>query len=96
MMNCENFNFIGKDPVNDPVVLHNDLSKVPSTDLRDNMTRTREICKVVCGSEHTLGEQFCISRRVASNEQTNRIEVVQGLVCPGYLSHRAIRLRASS
>ncbi len=95
-MNRQNFDVTWKQPVDDPVAPHNDFPNVFLSDLRDNAAQTRKLRKAIRGLEHAFHEYLGVSRSVAGNEKTNRIEIIQRLGCPGYSSHRAIRCRASA
>ena len=95
-MNRENLDLIEKHSVDDAVALHNNLPNILSADFRDNAPRKWKLDQTLRGSKNALRHDFSVSRSVARDEEKNCIKVIQRLFCPGYLSHRAIRRRASS
>jgi hypothetical protein len=52
--------------------------------------------KAVCGAEGAISKYCCNVGCVASDKEANGLKVIEGLYRPLYLSHLAIRWRASS
>lgn len=96
MMDCENLHLLREEPIDDPITLNNKLADVLPADLRDNTTQPGKLRQTIRYAENTIGKYLRVSRSIAGNEETYRLKVIQRLVRPAYLSHFAIRRRASS
>ena len=83
-------------PIDDAVAADYDLSDVLDSQFRNGPPRAWLARQSVCGAEDSVGERRRQWRRVPSNEQTGRLEIIGRLRRPPYLSHFAIRSRTSS
>ena len=88
--------FVISEPVDNPVALNDNLMHVLPAQLWNNTTHPRERSKSIRRVKSSHSEQLCVSWGVPSDEQAHRLQIIQRLLRPGYASHLAIRLRASS
>src|SRR5262245_51696744 len=51
VMNRQNLNLVGKEPVDNSVALHNDLPNIISAYLGDNTSYSGELSQTICGLE---------------------------------------------
>lgn len=84
------------DSVNQTVVTKNDLSKVGVAQFRHRSPRAGKVRQPISGIKGSLSNYCRKGRRVAGYEQADRLQIVEGLKRPSYLSHFAMRRRASS
>src|SRR5579859_419895 len=82
--------------IDDAVVTDDDFPDVLAPELRNDPSRARIFGQMIGGTERAVGEYRCCLRCVSGDEQANGFEVIESLRCPLYLSHLAMRWRASS
>jgi len=88
---CQNLNVVLPNPVDHSVVAENNLPDVVNTKLRNHPPQAGIMCQAIRSSECPIGEHRRHLRDVSCNEHADRIEIVESLRRPPYLSHFAIR-----
>jgi hypothetical protein len=96
VVDCNDLDLISANPVNEAIVAENDLSDVLNFQFWDDPPRAWVVCEAIGRTEGAIGEHGCNLRCVASDEEADRVQVIESLWRPRYLSHFAIRWRASS
>ena len=96
MMDREDLDLVQVDTVDDPVALKDHLTDVVVVDLRDNPPSSGNLRQMRDSSEGSFGEDCRVPWSVTRDVEADSLQVIQGLVGPRYLSHRAIRCRASA
>lgn len=95
-MDRHDLDLFASDPVDDAVVSENDLPDSVTLQFWNNPPHARVLDQAVCGVEGATSKYRRNVRCVASNEEADRLKVIESLERPSYLSHFAIRWRASS
>jgi len=96
VMDCDGLDLIFSNPVNGAIVAENDLSDMLNVQLWHDSSRAWVVCEAIGSAERAIGEHSRNLRCVASDEEADRVKVIESLWRPPYLSHFAIRWRASS
>jgi hypothetical protein len=71
MMNGENFYFVSQQSINNAIAVNQNLTDLILADFWDNTAYSWKIGQAVSCLENPLSEQFGISGRIASDEETN-------------------------
>ena len=95
-MDGEHLYIVLMNPINDPVAVDADLSNGLVMHLRYNSAYAWMVGKSVGDLKRPVCEHGRDLWRISCDEQTDRLQVIQRLVCPPYFSHCAMRARASS
>lgn len=96
VMDCNDLDLIFSNPINEAIVAENDLPDMLNVQFWHDSSRAWVVCEAVGSTECAIGEHSRNLRCVASDEEADRIKVIESLWRPRYLSHFAIRWRASS
>ncbi len=96
VMDCDDLDLIFSNPVNEAIVAENDLSDMLNVQLWHDSSRAWVVWEAIGGAERAIGEHSRNLRCIASDEEADRVKVIESLWRPPYLSQFAIRWRASS
>ncbi len=89
-MNGQEFNEIIPEPVDNPVIPHNQLTNVRGFLLRDYSTEFGKMQKPFNRCKHVEGKQAGVLGRVLRNEFSDGLQIISRLESPSYFSHSAI------
>ena len=96
MVDCNDLDLILSYAVNEAIVAENDLSHVLDRQFWHDPPRAWVVREAISSTERAISEHGCNLGCIASDEEADRVKVIKSLWRPLYLSHFAIRWRASS
>lgn len=95
-MDRHHLNLLFSNSIDDTVVAENDLPDGFNPQFWYNPPQACVLYQAVRGTEGSISKHSRNLRCVASDEEADRLKIIESLWRPPYLSHFAIRWRASS